>query len=71
MFIPLEQSYVLEFKHIITWINMGKEEKTCVSRTWLVGLFEVHWKTPYHVLLMEFLDTWREKKGEDILLALD
>jgi hypothetical protein len=46
-------------------------KKTCVRRTWLVGLFEVHWKTPYHVLLMEFLDTWREKKGEDILLALD
>jgi hypothetical protein len=41
MFTPLEQSYVLEFKRIVIWINIGKEEKTCVTRTWLVGLFEV------------------------------
>lgn len=27
MFTPLEQSYVLEFKCIVTWTNMGKEEK--------------------------------------------
>jgi hypothetical protein len=40
MFILLEQNYVVEFKRIVTWINMGKVEKPWARRT-LVELFEV------------------------------
>jgi hypothetical protein len=28
----------------------------------LVGLFEIYWKTPCHDLLLEFFNTWQEKK---------
>jgi hypothetical protein len=40
------------------WTSSKGEEKKWANKLSLVGLFEVEWKTPYHNILVEFLNNW-------------
>ncbi len=57
IFTPTEQSYNNNLKNIMLQTNYG-EEKKWVNRFGLVGMFKVEWKTPYHNILVEFLNNW-------------
>jgi hypothetical protein len=41
------------------WTSFGEEERAWTNKTRLVGLFEVEWKTPYHNILVEFMNNWK------------
>jgi hypothetical protein len=56
VFTPTEQSYNNNLKNIMFWTNSGKEEKKWANKLNLIGLFKVEWKTPYHNILVEFLN---------------
>jgi hypothetical protein len=43
----------------LVWTSSKEEERTWANRVGLVGLFEVEWKTPYHNILVEFLNNWK------------
>jgi hypothetical protein len=43
-------------KNILLWTSSREEEITWANKTRLVGLFEVEWKTPYHNILVDFLN---------------
>jgi hypothetical protein len=50
IFTPTEHVYIHELERITTYVRMGKEKKTWVSKVGLVGLFEIEWKIPCHFI---------------------
>ncbi len=56
IFTPTQQSYNSNLKNILLWTSSREEERAWVNKIKLIGLFEVEWKTPYHNILIEFLN---------------
>jgi len=46
-------------KNILIWTSFGEENKAWENKARLGGLFEIEWKTPWHNILVEFLNNWK------------
>ncbi len=57
IFTPIEHSHNINLKNILFWTSF-REERIWTNRISLVGMFKVEWKTPYHNILVEFLNNW-------------
>ncbi len=56
IFTPTKYSYNNNLRNILLWTNSREEERICVNKASLVGLFEVEWKIPRHNILVEFFN---------------
>ncbi len=41
------------------WTSFGEEEKAWANIARLVSMFDIEWKTPYHNILVKFLNNWK------------
>jgi hypothetical protein len=59
VFTTTKQSNNSNLKNILFWTSSGKEKRTWVNKTRLVGMFEIEWKTPHHNILLKFMNNWK------------
>jgi hypothetical protein len=43
-------------ENILFWTSFKEEEKAWANIARLISLFEIEWKTPFHKILVEFLN---------------
>ncbi len=70
VFSPINQSYNSNLKNIFLWTSFKKEEKAWANIVVLVGLFEVEWKTPFHNILVDFLNNWKLDYEDNIIKVM-
>jgi hypothetical protein len=59
IFTPIEQTYNNNLNNIFLLTSFKEEERTWANKISLVGLFEIEWKTPCHIILVELLNNWK------------
>jgi hypothetical protein len=59
VFTPIKYSYKSNLKNILLWTSFREEEKAWANRARLVSMFDIEWKTPYHNILVKFLNNWK------------